>query len=570
VFVAFIVANIVFSFWVAYVYGQSSPAFDWNVQDPLHRVRGVTPGSEAARAGVRAGDRIDVDAMTNADRHRAAIGWTGRSVRYAMVDARGNHYSVNLHRREDVPRGWVFYDWFFAISGAVVMLVSAVILWRRPGPMTVAFAFWTCGSMTFANKTALVVSAGLPDGLYEAVSSAIFVLFGPLPVIALLPFLARFPWGVVHGTRLMVARAADATFALAALLMYAFMLRGFPPAVRTVEAPLAATFAGVALLVGSALLYARSGGDERRRVTWVLLGLLGSAVGYGFIATPYNTPSHPLTLSLIWLSYMVFPFTVFYAVLRHRLIDPTFALNRAVVYGAVTALVVAAISLVDFAVGRFFAESKLALAVEALAAVVIGFGLNWVHAGTERLVERTLFRERHRVEAQLDARIVALDYAGETATVDASLITDAARLMKLGSDALFVRESGADRFVRQADVGWHPGDVRTIECESFLVRSLIATEQTVVLDSLGEIWPGFPPGERAPDLAVPVNIGHDLRALALYGKREGTAPLDPEERRLLERLVRAAAAAYERIDAAAWRRRAESLEASLLPSPSAP
>lgn len=89
----------------------------------------------------------------------------------------------------------------------------------------------------------------------------------------------------------------------------------------------------------------------------------------------------------------------------------------------------------------------------------------------------------HRVEAQLDARIVALDYASEAATVDAALVTDVARLMKLGSAALFVRESGAARFVREIEVGWDPGDVRTIPGEGFLVRSLIATEQSAVLDS---------------------------------------------------------------------------------------
>jgi hypothetical protein len=51
----------------------------------------------------------------------------------------------------------------------------------------------------------------------------------------------------------------------------------------------------------------------------------------------------------------------------------------------------------------------------------------------------------------------------------------------------------------------------------------------------------------------------------LYGKRDGTSTLDPEERRLLERLAKAAATAYERIEAAAWRRRVETLEASLVP-----
>lgn len=118
-------------------------------------------------------------------------------------------------------------------------------------------------------------------------------------------------------------------------------------------------------------------------------------------------------------------------------------------------------------------------------------------------------------------------------------------MLKLSSAALFVRETGTDRFTRHSEVGWYPDEVRAIECESFLVRCLIATEQIVVLDSLGEIWAGFPPGERAPGLAVPVNTGHELRAVALYGKCDGTSPLDPEQRRLLDRLVKAAAAAYE-------------------------
>jgi hypothetical protein len=62
-----------------------------------------------------------------------------------------------------------------------------------------------------------------------------------------------------------------------------------------------------------------------------------------------------------------------------------------------------------------------------------------------------------------------------------------------------------------------------------------------------------------------VITAHELRAIALYGRHDGTAALDPEERRLLERLAKASATAYERIEAAAWRRRAESLEATLVP-----
>jgi hypothetical protein len=352
--------------------------------------------------------------------------------------------------------------------------------------MTVAFAYWTCASVTFANKTAFIVSAGLPDGLFALVSSAIIVAAGPLPVVALLPFLSRFPSGVVTGRRRLIAHAADATFAAAAVIMYAVMVRGFTGTVRAAEAAAAAVFTGVLLFGGSIVLYARSDAGERRRLVWVLVGLVISAIGYGFIGTKYNAWEYPVALVLIWLSSLAFPISVFYAILRHRLIDPSFALNRALVYGTVTALVVAGISLVDFAVGRFISESKIALTLEAIAAVVIGFGLNWVHAGTEHVVERTLFRERHRVESQIEARIAALDYAGEEATVDAALVVDVARLMKLGSAALFVRNGNPGPFVRRTSVEWDDSSAGTIEAEHLLVRTLIATEQTAVLDALGD------------------------------------------------------------------------------------
>lgn len=565
VLVALILANAVASFWVAYANDHSGRApFVADSLDPLHIVQRVEPGSEAARAGVHAGDRFLPEAMSVDDRHRASIGWTGRAVRYAMVDAHGRRYDVMLHRR-DVPRDPTPSYYFFLAGDTVIMIMAAVVLWRRPGMMTVAFAYWTCASVMFATRTAFVVSAGLPDGLFTLVSSAIIVVAGPLPVVALLPFLARFPSGVVTGRRKLIAHAADVTFAAAAVVMYAVMLRGFPGTVRPAEAEAAALFTGVILFGGSVVLYARSDADQRRRLVWVLIGLVISATGYGFIGSPYNGPDHPVQRVAIWLSHIFFPLAVFYTILRHRLIDPSFALNRALVYGAVTALVVAGISLVDFAVGRFISESKVALALEAVAAVVIGFGLNWVHAGTEHIVERTLFRERHRVESQIEARITALDYAGEQATVDAALVPDVARLMKLGSAALFVRDAGVDCFVRCTSIGWDADRTTSISAEQFFIRALIATEHSAVLDSLGDTIDGFPVGDLAADLAIPVITGHELRAIALYGKRHGTVPLDPEELRLLERLAKAAATAYQRIEAAAWRRRAESLEASSVP-----
>jgi hypothetical protein len=67
------------------------------------------------------------------------------------------------------------------------------------------------------------------------------------------------------------------------------------------------------------VLYVRSGGDDRRRVIWVLIGLLVSAVGYAFIGTEFNTPKHLMAAYIILLTYTAFPIAVYYAITSARL-----------------------------------------------------------------------------------------------------------------------------------------------------------------------------------------------------------------------------------------------------------
>jgi len=55
-------------------------------------------------------------------------------------------------------------------------------------------------------------------------------------------------------------------------------------------------------------------------------------------------------------------------------------------------------------------------------------------------------------------------------------------------------------------------------------------------------------------------VRHDFLGVALYGHRPEDQGRDPEDVAQLERLVAAAAAAYDAVDAAEWRRRALALQ----------
>jgi hypothetical protein len=82
----------------------------------------------------------------------------------------------------------------------------------------------------------------------------------------------------------------------------------------------------------------------------------------------------------------------------------------------------------------------------------------------------------------------------------------------------------------------------------------------VVLADAGIREDTFPAGNARPDIAIPIVVRHEFLGLALYGRRNDDAPLDPEEREMVGRLVAAAALAYDAIEAAEWRRRALALQ----------
>jgi hypothetical protein len=72
--------------------------------------------------------------------------------------------------------------------------------------------------------------------------------------------------------------------------------------------------------------------------------------------------------------------------------------------------------------------------------------------------------------------------------------------------------------------------------------------------------PAFPHASASPVVAIPIVVHHDFLGFAIYGHPKDDTRLEPETVEQLERLVRAAAMAYDAIDAAEWRRRALALE----------
>jgi hypothetical protein len=536
----------------------------------------IGAGSQIAdRAALRVGDVIDTSKLTLSERYRLFLRYSPPGTTIVVTTVRaGEHRAIALAaepfrskrpRPSDVP---------FLISATVSLVVIALIAWRRPSLATAALTYWATGAITTAAATGIF--SAIPDPLYGAVAASINAIFSVTPGLALLPFIVRFPHAPRTPAERTRMRIADALF-VAGALVFTFQAI-FEPV------PFASWFvfeswipwALAAIILAFALAVFRdAAGEERRRIGWVIVGLAVTDMGFAIfnvvdVGSQLRIDSVRLVLEIAQLMQMALPLALAYAILRHRVIDIGFALNRTAVYALTTTLVLALIGVVDWLVGRLLSGERFTTLVEALLTVAIGFGLNWLHGRIERLVDRIIFRQRHIAEKRIDYRIGALEYAESTASIDAALATDAPDILGLASAAVFLRASTTLPFKRNAATGWALENAIDVDPESLLVRSLRSLERAIFLDDAAIVPVNFPVGTQRPVLAIPIAAQHELIGFVLYGRHSDGASLDPEEVSLLTRLTSTASKAYGAVEARQWRERAAALEEAFRGLPSSP
>jgi hypothetical protein len=179
--------------------------------------------------------------------------------------------------------------------------------------------------------------------------------------------------------------------------------------------------------------------EERQRLAWVVAGFvpyvvfdtIGNAVyeasflGGGAIVSALN------------VSIFFVPAALTYAALSRKLFDIGFVLNRAAVFTGVSAVVVGAFVLLEWALGQWFEGESHAtsLAINGGLALVIGVSFRLIHGYVDRAVDTIFFRKRHENETALRR------FARETAffTSESALLERAHTIILEHSEASSVR-----------------------------------------------------------------------------------------------------------------------------------
>jgi len=271
-------------------------------------------------------------------------------------------------------------------------------------------------------------------------------------------------------------------------------------------------------------------GDTRTRIRWGLF-----VFGIHFFVFPYRIYIDPLfdaywpdQLPQIAFDYglqLVLPLGLLYATLRHRLLDLSFALNRGVVFGAISVIVLL----------TFFGLEKLSESVlrpqgqeqNALIAGGIAFGIflffHKVRDWVERNVERFLFSSWHRREIALREYVRS---AAHVTKIDALISSSLAAIDR------FTDQAGCAIYRRSVDGNYQCLRSSTAEAPAHIdgndaiVLAMRLERGVVRCTDLGS--------SLTQELAVPILNRGEIDGFVLINHKPSREAYRPDELDLLE------------------------------------
>ena len=141
--------------------------------------------------------------------------------------------------------------------------------------------------------------------------------------------------------------------------------------------------------------------DARIRIRWVWASML-CFVGAYLVGVYGNRILNGLSANLLDNALTVLTFAgLTYAVLQHRLVSLQFVVNRTLVYGIITALVVGVFAAVSSLVDHFAVGKAEGLLLQLLIPLSMGITLSVIKKRLDGFVERLFFQRQYRAEARL-------------------------------------------------------------------------------------------------------------------------------------------------------------------------
>lgn len=396
-FVAGLAANL---FWLASItlFGWAGDAGFTAVptQEPFLQ-RAVAVYGPARQAGFEIGDLFDNRELIRANGFESTI--AGRP--YTLVAHRGERLitatvlpvKARVDYGEIARAAGVFWALAFAVlvwlraersrENVLLVLFLVLLVCESPGNRIawpdnrLYFLAWVIGDIPFvvAIVTLALYGSSIAPPLSSTRRTLLYVCYASAAV--------AFVLGIVYSSAAFITPGIDA---FTGILGWAIALSNSEP----LFIALLCVAAGIAVAPQA----------ERQRVVWVFASVVPFFIGVTAGNIAWESPFWGAVQNA---SFFLIPAGLTYAALMRRLFDIGFVINRAAVFTAVTAVVVGAFVLLEWALGKWSEGVGHApgLALNVALALAIGFSIRWVHGYVDRAVDTVFFRKRHENETAL-------------------------------------------------------------------------------------------------------------------------------------------------------------------------
>lgn len=354
-------------------------------------------GPDAIRQGVRPGMELDPNGLSysqflhifQAARHNSIVVVPLRD----GVERR--RYALPADRPRDIPN--LLEKIVEIVTMTFCLVLSAFLGYRKPGIMSAALILFF-GAGGFNWPSILPMLGNIPDALMLIIVWPLSVLCDVFPLLLLASVAIRVPGDLPTPPKRKAIRAIDVA------VLIGFALECLPQQSQ----PIRFVYIGLSMLcvlLASylSLRYARP--EDRARVGIVFAGIVIAGAGYA-VAMLLLTIGGRLPrffFDIVNVSLCLIPLSMTYAIVRHRVFDVVFVLNRTLVYGITSALLLLTFAAFEFGTERYLTQLTHAesVVVQFAIALIVVVCAGTVHRRVDRLVDGVLFRSRHEQESAL-------------------------------------------------------------------------------------------------------------------------------------------------------------------------
>jgi hypothetical protein len=427
----------------------------------------IIPGGVSANAGLRDGDRIDLREQS----FEARVRFSGQPMashaltlrvhrgarKFSATVLGGIVSESSVTAKFSLFLVFALEAWFLACA----TLIAGRRWWRYEASVLALVMLCQVGSLL------LPINIVAPTAELQLLFTTVALTLGFLGAILLVALSSRYgkrvSWRRPLECLAYTACAVSFLISIAAIVGLTTLwfdpipylsLSGFIGGGNPVILTIVSAVPGIAVAFCALASVATAPLAERPRVAWLLLPLpLAFAVGNVIGGLSGVATSYYEYLGLLVISnscYILGAFTVSYALLKRRVLDFSFVLNRAVVVSIVGLIVVIAFVLLEWVLGSVLTGVSHAtgLIANVALALVIGVSLSYIHKRADRFVDAFLFRKRHDDERAL------LEFSKEASYVTnaKALLDQSVEKIRRHTDArsvsLLLDEAGVYRTVR--------------------------------------------------------------------------------------------------------------------------